>query len=312
MEDKFAFLLLMAINFFVSVIYLLWKTVIVTNLRTKKKKKSLVENKRTYWLRFMVMLLCPVIGPLFFLFSFLIIKLPIWSEVNLGDVIFSKERAKSHLKADVEREKNVIPLEEAISLNGKTELRTAMLNVLKGDVRCSLSAISQALRVKDSETSHYAASVLSDELNEFRINVQKMYAEIQRSPVNLECEEQMIDYMIQILVQNVFSEIEQRRFIFMLDEAADLLYENNRSSLTAERCEDICLLFLKGKEFAGAHKWSGRLTELYPEELAAYTCKLKLYFTMKNKEDFFKTLETLKKSDVVIDHETLELIRMFS
>ena len=53
------------------------------------------------------------------------------------------------------------------------------------------------------------------------------------------------------------------------------------------------------------------LTELYPEGLAVYTCKLKLYFTMKKKEDFFETLESLKKSDIVIDYETLELIRLF-
>ncbi len=47
-------------------------------------------------------------------------------------------------------------------------------------------------------------------------------------------------------------------------------------------------------------------------KLSAYTCRLKLYFTQQNKEAFFSTLNDLKRSDVVIDRETLELIRVFS
>lgn len=50
----------------------------------------------------------------------------------------------------------------------------------------------------------------------------------------------------------------------------------------------------------------------YPDELLTYTCKLKLYFARQDREAFFQTLDTLKKSDVVIDRETLELIRIFS
>ncbi len=41
-------------------------------------------------------------------------------------------------------------------------------------------------------------------------------------------------------------------------------------------------------------------------------CKLKLYFARQDREAFFETMEALKKSDVVINNETLELIRIFS
>ena len=39
---------------------------------------------------------------------------------------------------------------------------------------------------------------------------------------------------------------------------------------------------------------------------------VKLYFTEGNKKHFFDELEKLKNSDIVIDRETLELIRIFS
>ena len=48
-----------------------------------------------------------------------------------------------------------------------------MLNVIRGDLQDSLESIALALNSSDSETSHYAASVLRDELNDFRVNVQK-------------------------------------------------------------------------------------------------------------------------------------------
>ncbi|MDE7014227.1 MAG: hypothetical protein K2P19_06070 [Kineothrix sp.] len=258
------------------------------------------------------MLLCPVVAPLFFLFSYLIYRLPVWTELNLWDVIFSKERVRIQLKADEERERNVVPLEEAITVNEKTNLRMVMMNVLKGDIQSSLSTVSLALKINDTETSHYAASVLSDVLNEFRSNVQKMYVEMQKEPVCIEVAEAMIDYMNQILEQRVFTEIEQRHYIQMLDEAAELLYDYSEGSLTAKRCEGICMRFLEEREFEGAKKWCQRLSELHADELAAYTCKLKLYFTMKNRDAFFEALESLKESDVVIDYETLELIRLFS
>ena len=39
---------------------------------------------------------------------------------------------------------------------------------------------------------------------------------------------------------------------------------------------------------------------------------MKLYFARQDREAFFETLGLLKKSNVVIDSETLELIRIFS
>ena len=50
----------------------------------------------------------------------------------------------------------------------------------------------------------------------------------------------------------------------------------------------------------------------HPDCLASYTCRLKLYFAMKNRDAFFDTLAALKQSNVVIDRDTLELIKVFS
>lgn len=325
-RDEWIFLIILIINAIMAVVYYLWNVLVTVSAKSahrNKKNKELKEqgkepeeqmhdNRRTYLIRFLVMLLCPVIGPLFFLLSHLLHLALFWSQADLDDVVFSKERVRIQLKADEERERNVVPLEEAISVNEKKNLRLAMMNMLKGDIQNSLSSIALALNSEDSESSHYASSVLSDRLNEFRMQAQRMYQEIQQPEAEDEKAKLLMGYMDPVLKQKVFSPMEQNRLVHMMAEAAERLYEKAPSGLDAHQYESIALRLLEIKDYETSETWCLRLTEQYPEQLPAYTCRLKLYFTTKRREAFFETLHALRQSDVVIDHETLELIRMFS
>ena len=317
-REEMIFLIVCILNLVVSVIYLLYGIGIRAMIHDKQeedveKTDKRKENRRTYLIRFIVMVLCPIVGPLYFLFSYLISVTIFRQSVDLEDVVFSKERIKARLKADEERERNIVPLEEALAVSDKKSVRMLMLNVIRGNVKESLETIMTALDSEDSETSHYAASVLRDELNEFRGNIQKMYSEIKEEEDNeTGCEEMLIDYMDMIFGQKIFDQMEQRSFIMMMDEAGESLYSKNAACFTPERYESICLKLLELKEFEKVQKWCTRLEEQYPDELPAYTCRLKLYFTMNDREQFFGVLDELKQSRIVIDQETLELIRVFS
>lgn len=315
-RDEYIFLIAVIINTIIAILYLLIGILIMVPVRNRKREgeaERLHDNRRTYLLRFIVMVLCPVVGPLFF-FTVHLFYLTIFRfQVELDDVVFSKERVRTQLKADEDREMNVIPLEEAVAMNDQKSLRTAMLNVLKGEIRDSLSAISLALETKDSESSHYAASVLSHELSEFRMEVQKLYLGIrEEADDQTEYEDMMINYTDSVLKQNVFTELEQNRFVKLMAEAAESFYTKNPAGMTEQQYESVCLRLLDIKDYENSEKWCNRLTGQYPDRLSAFTCKLKLYFIVRNKEAFFQTMDSLKKSDVVIDNETLELIRIFS
>jgi len=313
--DEYTFLIVVIINTIIAVLYLLIGILVMVPVRNRRKEgetERLHDNRRTYLLRFIVMILCPVVGPLFF-FAVHLFYLTIFRfQVELDDVIFSKERVRTQLKADEERERNVVPLEEAIAVNDQKSLRVAMLNVLKVEIQNSLAAISLALETKDSESSHYAASILSHELSEFRMEVQKLYLGIREEKEDqTEYEDMMISYTDNVLRQNVFTELEQKRFVHMMAEAAESFYIKNPSGMSEQQYESICLRLLGINEFENSEKWCIRLANQYPDRLSAFTCKLKLYFIVRNREAFFQTLDALKKSDVVIDNETLELIRIF-
>lgn len=316
-RDEYIFLIVLVVNLIVSVIYLLAGVFIFVPVRASLAEKNgteiLYDNRGTYVIRFFEMILCPVIVPLFFLMGHLFYLFVFWRDANLADVIFSKKRVKTNQKADVEVERNIIPLEEALLVNEKKDLRTVFVNVMREDIRNSLASITLALDSEDSETSHYAAAVLSDELNKFRIFVQKQLLRIrEEDDPGTECEETLVDYMDNILKQHIFSEHEQRKFVDQMAETAELLYEKDASRITIKRYEALCLRLLEIKDHVNVEKWCLRMEEQYPDELPTYTCKLKLYFARQDREAFFQTLETLRKSDIVIDRETLELIRIFS
>ena len=315
-RDEYIFLIVVIINTIIAALYLLIGILIMVPVRNRKREgeaERLHDNRRTYLLRFIVMVLCPVVGSLFFFIVHLFYLTIFRFQVELDDVVFSKERVKTQLKADEDREMNVIPLEEAIAMNDQKSLRIAMLNVLKGEIRDSLSAISLALETKDSESSHYAASVLSHELSEFRMEVQKLYLGIREEAEDqTEYEDMLINYTDNVLKQNVFTQLEQNRFVRLMTEAAESFCTKNPAGMTEQQYESVCLRLLDIKDYENSEKWCNRLAKQYPDRLSSFTCRLKLYFIVRNKEAFFQTMDALKKSDVVIDNETLELIRIFS
>ena len=139
------FILLMLINLVVVVIYLIFE-----HLRRKEKYASI-------WMKAGMMLLCPVVGPLFLLGSFLLYKLFASQGMDLSDVVFSKERTDTLQRPDEDVEKNMVALEEALEVSDKKSLRTLMMSVIRGDYKHSLSAIALALNSEDSETAHYAS-----------------------------------------------------------------------------------------------------------------------------------------------------------
>ena len=75
--------------------------------------------------------------------------------------------------------------------------------------------------------------------------------------------------------------------------------------------ENVAMRLLEIGEYENCEKWCDRIKMLHPQTLSAYTCKLKLLFNMGRRDEFFDTIEELKQSSVVIDKETLELIRVF-
>ncbi len=307
------------LNYILAIGYIFWQYV-----RT-------AENKGSYLLRGFVMLLFPIVGVLFYGLGCVFKRLMAGVPVDFSEVMFSKERVATYSGADEENEKDFVSLEDAIAVADTSNLRKLMLNVVRRDVSESLAAISQALNANDSETSHYAAALLQEALDGFRSNVTGNYSDIVAALEELgklenntlihqdemyqdvaELARTTFVYMDPVLKQHVFTEVEQESLVNLMDRIGDIVYEYVPHRITSEDFEAVTMRLMEIKEYDKCDKWCERADYFYPEELATYACKLKLYFALNKKKRFFEVLSELKKSDVIVDNETLELIRVFS
>lgn len=393
--DAIALLLILLLNLIVTFCYWLFYFVI------QKKYEAGFATRCT------VMLLCPVIGPVYFLLGWFLRKIFFHKPVDLADVIFSKEREKTLLKADEYGESNLLPIKDAVTVVDKQNARELVLEVLRHDVRKSLSSLFLALNSDDSEISHYAASVLQSELGKFRIDVQKITAEIEQTEAELRaCEEydgekktaegeayskrlaelsgesaeelrqnddllsgrkkterrfvfadisdkleesedfdkheisaheqgmrayygdevveetllqklnaqaaathELIGSIYEVLRQNVLSELESIRFTELMNTMALLL--EKRDKLSAEEMEQIAECWRLRKDYEKCAAWSDRLFLVYPRSLEAYATRLKLLYETEDRSRFFETLDEMKKTGIPLDHEMMEMVRIF-
>lgn len=274
----------------------------------------LKENKRQSCLvKAGVMILCPVAAPLCFLVAYLI-WLVARQNVDLEDVIFSKGRVTTYKVPEENKEINVVPMADALAVSDRWNLRKLMMNVVCEDNGESLEVISQGLQSDDSETSHYAASVLQDKLGQYRRHVQSEFLKIQETE-DVEARSAraaaLLEYMIPMLRRNVFGMVERKGFVRKADELAEMIAAGEKSWLDVYTYDDLFHVAMEADEEEIAEKWCSRLTAAYPNTQNAYACRLHLYYSQGRREEFRKTMDALKRSEVVVDAQMLEWIRMF-
>ena len=294
------FIILLVLNLLTVVVYLIWN-----HIRRKEKILST-------WMKAGMMLLCPVVGPTFIFVAFWLSRLFMLTSMDLSDVIFSKERVETFIRPDEETEKNMVSLEEALEVTDKKSLRSFILNVIRGDYKNSLSSIALALNSEDTETAHYAASILQDVLSDFRAGVQEKYRILDEDEEHLteNCVD-LLEYMNSVVEQRVLTDLEQRSMVERMDEVLERAWASERQKISSSVYEKVCQRLLEMEDYENCRKWCARACEQYPDTLSSYTCQLKLFFSCGDREDFFRVMQELKESDITIDNETLELIRIF-
>ena len=133
------FIVLMLLNTLIAIGYLLWF------LKWKKD----TDNRRQYVMHAVVMIICPFVGIMYFVIGFLKFRYIELGERDLSDVEFSKKRHVARVKADENRERNVVSIGEAIVVSDQEKKRANMLNVLLGETEESFSSIALALDSDD-------------------------------------------------------------------------------------------------------------------------------------------------------------------
>lgn len=297
---------ILTINTMIATGYLIYGLV----FRVKKEKDE--KDPVRYVILSLFMLLCPVIGPAFLGFGNLFYQLFFDTSIDLAAITFSKKRVDVVERPDESDEINLIPMEEAIMINDKENLRNLLLTVLRGDVKKSINAVTKALNSSDSEASHYAASAIMDIMNEFQKTLQKFYAQMDAEPDDTEVMVLYINYLSEMLGAGFLSELEEKTYIYSLQKVCERLFHADQTQLKPMHYTALISLFTKINDLQSSELWIQRFTTNYPDHIEMYRCALHHYFSIKDKIHFFEYMDRLKHSNIPIDNDMLELIRTFS
>ena len=260
-------------------------------------------------------IICPLVAPAYLFFSWLVYEIYFkrrYSQISIDELSFRKDKIEVIQKPDMRSAFNKVPLEEALLVSDKKSTRKLLLDVLREDNNDYVNAILKALEHKDSEVSHYAASAISDTINEFKIKEKILREKYNKDKDNIELCNEYADYLYKYLSQKILSIPEQRLYCNLFEELVITMEENLPDKVTGALYNKLVCILLDLEENHKAKVWVEKTLSKNGNELDSYKAGLRYYYKNKDRSKFLMLMKKLKESDVILDHDILEMVRFFS
>ncbi|MCI7322242.1 MAG: hypothetical protein MR508_02870 [Lachnospiraceae bacterium] len=258
------------------------------------------------------MLVVPVAGPLFVFFSyldFILLRCAKVACINPEEISFRKEKIRVIRGDSLQRGINQVPLEEALLESDSVSTRKALLDVLKEDYEDSISILMATMENEDSEVSHYASAAISDVLSKFKTCQKKLEEQYRSHMDDGELLTAYRKYVYKYLSYHVFPQTEENYYMLLCSELMEKAYADFPKMEVLDYENWIDLLLEKGRQ-EQAEKWILRMQKDYPKTLPLYRAELQ-YCYLYDRENFGKCLQKIKDSRIMLDEDTLEVVRFF-
>ncbi|RAP73981.1 hypothetical protein [Paenibacillus montanisoli] len=228
---------------------------------------------------------------------------------ELMDVSEDQERIFQHVNVD--KEVNLLPLEEALVVNDNVTRRRLLLDMLKEDMdERMIPLLERAVNNEDTETSHYAVTAIMEIKRKLLLTIQKWSVKYEDQKKNPQV---LLEYAGAI--KNYLSS-------GYMDKRTQMTYRLTYVSLLRELLQTEAASVMLYRELIENEKALERYDEAllsceqfrkqYPMSEESYLAALDLYFTLKMKEPFYTTLNELKASKIRVSNRGLTIIRCWS
>lgn len=258
------------------------------------------------------MVIVPVAGPLFILFSYvcsLILKCMKAAYIDLSEISFRRNKIKVIEGDSLERGMNKVPMEEALLASDAESVRRVLLDVLKSDLEGSVSILMKAIESDDSEASHYASTAIAEVLSKFKSHQKELDAQYHRHMDDGELLTAYHRYVYKYLSFHIFPQAEEKRYMELCRGLMERAYEDF-PKMDAQDYENWILLLLEKGEKEKAEEWLFRMKKDYPESLPTFRAELSFYYRYDH-EEFGRCLQRIKNSRIMLDEDTLAVVRFF-
>lgn len=299
MDDFRLVVIILFVNVLAAVVYL------IVHLRKNQKKKG--------FLLAAFMLLVPVVGPLYLLLGELLRAVLMFfggRDVNMEELSFSKKRVPLVVKADEEKERNVVPLEEALLVSGKVDKRRTFMDAVKDGSVDDISTIRDAVSDEDSEIAHYAASYMTDTLARVKEQESTLRGAFEEDRTVQTCDK-YTRHLSKALGMGIFEGAERRKYLERLESAYSWKLENAPEECAVGEMAVLMRQWLGLRDMDKAKQWFVRIRSKCYEDLDAFKACAAYYYGSHDRDALFEMLSEVRGAALQLDNEALEWIRFF-
>lgn len=277
-----------------------------------------IKNRSKLFLSLFFLFL-PLIGFIIYIVSLFLIKYlnsKLYDRLSLVNRYKSEEEIHS---PDVNKELNIIPINDAMVIANTFEKRKLMLEQLKKDIHVNYKNILDASDDKDSETAHYVASVKMEVYNKLNLDLQKaikMYEDgknVNSKEIDISATHSLLSALINVIESKLLSESELSLYII---KYCDLVEEELLT--ISEKINTEIIKFLDKfitysvyiKRYVNVITTFNRIPKKHRNE-RMYIQILKMYYDTNQEDNFKKIFNDLRNSSIPLSSEGLELVRFW-
>ncbi|WP_221372618.1 hypothetical protein [Clostridium perfringens] len=211
--------------------------------------------------------------------------------------------------AELEHKKDLIPAEEALILNNNSIKRDLIKDVLKKDTYKYRNVLLNALMDEDTETSHYAATAITQMKGKLTILMQKFEADYEKNP---KCQENA-DMFLKAIKDYIESNFIDSKECNKLKNIYKKVLEQYKQSFkfTSYQFEELIKIYINLKEYKSALECTNEFKEQFKDDIRPYTLLLEIYYCLKDKKNFNNIILEIRESNLILDSQSLDLLRFW-
>lgn len=263
------------------------------------------------FLRGIIMLLCPVIGVFCYFFCFVLELVLPKEDVDYDNLSMDKTKKQFLGNVDKEREMEILPLEEVLTVSVAKDRRRAMLNMLKMDISEKLNLVRKAVENEDSETSHYAAAALTDIFNKFNLELNDIQVKYDKDRTDQQTNVEFLDMVLRILNSGGLLGVEETKYYYMYINLILNLEKYHPEAITETYYAMMVRALHKVGKVQDAEEWAERSLERQPDVEQSYLNVMYIKYILGKEDDFEEILGKLRASNIALSQKGLDIVRFW-
>lgn len=224
---------------------------------------------------------------------------------------FFRDELKILRPIDRESEMNHVAMEEALVINDYHTRRRLVMETLQEEHTMDyLEVLKKALENEDSETSHYASSIIMQLQARAQSSLMEQQKAFEQYPEDTQIQDVYEQELYQLLSGELLEKENLRKYFIQYEKLSDKLLE--RDVVQENHYLHRIFLCFRQKDLSRAGPLTRRYLQEYPESEDAVLCRILLCIHTRDKETLSAFLSQLSERPVILTQKTLKYIRFFS